>query len=72
MSSLITRHKKLLLSHLFLQEQVLQERLVAAAGLSLHGRMSMGGGCGNATAILARQRHALPEHLCFRLLLFFE
>lgn len=72
MSSLITSHKELLLPHLFLQQQVLQERLVAAAVLPFHGCVSVAGGRCKATAILARQRNALPKHLCLRLLLFFE
>lgn len=64
MSLLITSHKELLLPHLFLQQEVLQESLVAAVGFPLHRDVSMAGGCRNATAVLARQRDSLPEDLC--------
>lgn len=72
MPLLITSHKKLLLSHLFLQQEVLQESLVTAVRLALHCYMSMAGGCCNATAILTGQRDTLSEHLCLTLLLVFE
>ena len=72
MSLLITSHKKLLLPHLFLQQQVLQESLVAAVGLPFHRYVDVAGGCGNATAVLAGQRDALSEHWCLALLLVFE